>query len=72
MPKSAASSTGDDTSIFLAGHRAPAGVYRLVGTHREVRLDQDDILPATNDGHVAVYEPLAQTWADLRSVDEPA
>ncbi|MEO7714912.1 MAG: hypothetical protein ABIY70_01810 [Capsulimonas sp.] len=60
----------DDPTMFLAGHLAPRGVYLLVGTQREVRLDQEDILPATLDGQVAVYERLTQTWANLRDQND--
>ena len=53
-----------DNGLFLAGHKAPIGLYRLVGTDREVRLDQEDDLPATCDGRVAVYELCLPTWAE--------
>ncbi len=57
----------DDSRLFLAGHKAPAGQYRLVGTEREVRLDQEDDLPATCDGRVAIYERCIPTWAERLS-----
>lgn len=57
---------GDDFSLFVAGQTVPPGTYRLVGSRREVRLDRDDILPATCDGRVAVYERRPQTWAEVR------
>lgn len=57
---------GDDR-LFLAGHKAPIGLYRLVGTAQEVRLDQEDDLPATLDGRVAVYERRIPTWAEWQS-----
>ena len=57
----------DDSRLFLAGHQAPAGLYRLVGTQQEVRLDQEDDLPATCDGRVAVYERRVPTWAERQS-----
>lgn len=59
----AATHLGDDR-LFLAGHRAPAGLYRLVGAKQEVHLDQEDDLPATCDGRVAVYERCIPTWAE--------
>ncbi len=57
---------GDD-GLFLAGHKAPVGLYRLVGTEQEVRLDQEDDLPATCDGCVAVYERRIPTWAERQN-----
>lgn len=59
-------SAGEDTPLFVAGHTAPAGTYRLVGTGHEVRLDQEDVLPATCDGHVAVYTRQLMTWAEMK------
>ena len=64
--KHAAHLPGDDR-LFLAGHKVPAGHYLLVGTQQEVRLDQEDDLPATCDGRVAVYERLTPTWAEKQS-----
>ena len=52
-------------TYFLAGHPAPAGVYREMQTGREIRLEEGAILPATCDGHVGVYVPLPLTWAEL-------
>ena len=62
---------GDDR-LFLAGHKAPAGLYRLVETDHEVRLDQEDDLPATCDGRVAVYEHHIPTWAERQSEQSTA
>jgi hypothetical protein len=70
MKNSDDNSIQDNPTTFLAGHRAPAGVYLLVGTQREVQLYQEDILPATLDGQVAVYERLTQTWANLRNQND--
>lgn len=61
-------SAGDEAALFLAGHTAPAGTYRLVGTDQEVRLDQEDVLPATCDGQVAAYVRRPTTWAEI---DQP-
>lgn len=59
--------TRDHQNIFLAGHQAPAGTYRELQTGREVRLAEEGILPATCDGHVAVYVRQYFTWAEIRS-----
>lgn len=56
---------GEDPALFLAGHMAPAGTYRQLGTSREVRLDKDEALPATCDGGVAVYIRQPPTWAEM-------
>lgn len=50
--------------LFLAGHMAPAGTYRLAGTGLEIRLDREDVLPATCDGRIAAYERCPPTWAE--------
>ena len=46
--------------LYLAGHRAPAGRYRRVDVpdERVVELADAGVLPASLDGHVAVYRPL--------------
>ena len=54
----------NDGEIYLAGHLVPAGKYRQIGGSREIRLDHEDILPASLDGRVACYEPLPSTWAE--------
>ncbi len=66
MRTSADHSAGEDANVFLAGHLAPAGTYRLVETGQEVRLDCEDILPATLNGRIAAYERRPPTWAELR------
>jgi hypothetical protein len=57
---------------FHAGDRAPAGVYVQLDTFRVVNLDREDTLPATLDGHVAVYIRRASTWAEIRPSYEMA
>ena len=56
----------EDSSLFVAGQTVPPGVYRLINSRREVRLDEKGTLPATCDGRVAVYERRAGTWAEVR------
>ncbi len=65
-------SAGEEATLFLAGRTAPAGTYRLVETDREVRLDQDGVLPATCDGRIAVYERRAPTWSEMQDRGEQA
>jgi hypothetical protein len=54
----------EDDQLFLAGHKAPAGHYILVGTQQEVRLDYEDDLPATCDGRVAIYLRRPESWSE--------
>ncbi|HSV75013.1 MAG TPA: hypothetical protein VLH79_14730 [Chthonomonadales bacterium] len=51
--------------LYLAGERVPSGVYRQVGTCRQVCLDRDDFLPASLDGRVACYMRVNNTWGQL-------
>ncbi len=46
---------GEIEALFVAGQRARPGVYRQVESRRIVRLDAEDYLPASLDGHVACY-----------------
>ena len=48
----------DEDGLYLAGHPAPAGRYRRVDrpAQRLVVLQGAEVLPASFDGHVAVYE----------------
>lgn len=48
--------------LYLAGERAPKGIYRQVDTNREIVLDREDILPGSLDGRVACYEPAPRRW----------
>ena len=58
--------------LFLAGHVAPAGVYRMFGGVREVHLDTEGMLPASLDGRVAVYQRRGTMWADRRGYGDYA
>ena len=55
---------GDHPIYFLAGHTAPAGVYREMQTGREIHLEEADILPATCNGRVAVYLRQPTAWSE--------
>ena len=54
---------GDDSAgeLLIAGSVVPPGRYHRidVGAGRTVVLERDDYLPASLDGHVAVYRRLA-------------
>lgn len=50
--------------LFLAGERVLPGLYRQVGGNREVRFENEDILPASLDGQVACYMRVHSMWGD--------
>lgn len=54
-----------EEELYLAGEQVPPGVYQQIGSTREVRLDHEDYLPASLDGHVACYTRVRETWAQL-------
>lgn len=60
----------DHLPYYLAGHPAPQGDYREMRTGREFRMEEEGILPATQDGQVGVYVRRPQTWAELRRLKE--
>ena len=53
--------------IYEAGQRVPPGVYLSLEGGREVQLDQEDALPATCDGHVAVYLRRPESWSERQT-----
>lgn len=55
-----------DGEVYLAGERVPAGIYRQIGSPREICLEHTDVLPASLDGRVACYERLLYTWQQIR------
>ena len=57
--------TDNGEQLFLAGERVKPGIYRQIGGGREVRLEQEDYLPASLDGRVACYMRLQSTWAQM-------
>ena len=50
--------------LYLAGELVPSGTYKQVGSSREIRVEEEDILPASLDGRVAYYMRV-QTWAEV-------
>jgi hypothetical protein len=50
--------------IYQAGQRVPPGVYLPLEGGREVTLDQEEALPATFDGHVAIYLHRPENWSE--------
>ena len=61
-----------DEEVFLAGEKVRPGLYRQMGTGREIRLDQDDFLPASLDGKVACYMLVQNKWGELSERLYPA
>jgi hypothetical protein len=53
----------DDRGFYLAGQRVPAGCYVRAESPggRTVCLERPGVLPASLDGHVAVYLRVDQT-----------
>lgn len=53
------------TRLYQAGERAPAGDYLRVddGSYQRFRLPTERILPASFDGHIAVYRAAAAPCA---------
>ena len=45
----------NELTLFLAGERVPAGSYRRLDANVSIRLEREDYLPASLDGHVACY-----------------
>ena len=56
--------SNSEPTLYLAGHLAPVGTYRMFGRSREVHLEAEGILPASLDGRVAVYQRRGATWAE--------
>lgn len=52
--------------LFLAGEHVPSGVYRQIGNGREIKLEQDDVLPASLDGRVACYMRVHSQWGQSK------
>jgi len=55
----------DQTGYFLAGHSVPPGIYHETQTGRAIQMEEPGPLPATCDGHVAVYIQRPATWAEI-------
>lgn len=51
--------------LFLAGQKVRPGLYRQLGSGREVCLETEDVLPASLDGRVACYMRIQNTWSQL-------
>lgn len=58
--------------LYLAGQRVPAGLYREVGTGREVRLEEESTLPASLDGRIATYICMRYTWREHQMAHDGA
>jgi hypothetical protein len=55
--------------VLLAGELVPPGIYRQIGTRREVHVTSDDCLPASLDGRVACYVRV-HTWGQIQAEEE--
>lgn len=51
--------------VYLAGEKVLPGTYRQIGSVREIRLESEDVLPASLDGRVACYMRIHHTWAQM-------
>ncbi len=60
--------------IWHAGEMAPAGTYVRVDdrSYRRVTLSEEGLLPASFDGHVALYRALASISAPGITRNAPA
>ncbi|MCW3054094.1 MAG: hypothetical protein JWN14_3264 [Chthonomonadales bacterium] len=56
--------------LYLAGERVPPGIYRQIGGSRELRVEQEDLLPASLDGSVACYERVEHRWGHRSSCQD--
>ena len=56
--------------FYLAGERAPAGLYRDTESGRQVTLTREDYLPGSLDGRVACYSRLRFTWSQIQQQSE--
>ncbi len=52
-------------AVYLAGEKVLPGVYRQIGSVREICLESEDVLPASLDGRVACYLRINHTWAQM-------
>lgn len=56
--------------IYRAGQCAPPGRYRQLDSNREVLLEEEDVLPASLDGHVAYYVKITP-YTTLENSEKP-
>jgi len=56
---------------YLAGQRVPSGLYREIGTGREVNMEEEGVLPASLNGRVATYTCVRYTWHEHQRVHAP-
>ncbi|MGC8668259.1 MAG: hypothetical protein ACP5VE_09115 [Chthonomonadales bacterium] len=58
--------------LFLAGERVTPGIYKQLGTGREVYMEKEDVLPASLDGRVACYVRMHLWGAHLQEAASKA
>lgn len=49
--------------LFLAGEHVPPGTYKQIGCGRELRFDEDGLLPTGSDGQVSCYVCIRSGWS---------
>ncbi|MCW3099101.1 MAG: hypothetical protein JWL77_4719 [Chthonomonadaceae bacterium] len=57
--------------LYIAGQRVPAGLYREIGTGREVQLEEEGVLPASLNGRIATYICVRYTWHEHQTIHAP-
>lgn len=57
--------------IYEAGQRVPPGFYLSLEGGREIELAQEEVLPATFDGRVAIYLRRPENWGDQERAAKP-
>ena len=61
---------GCQAPVWKAGEVVPAGAYVRIDddSYRQITLDQDGPLPASFDGHVALYRAAAKVYISAAQV----
>jgi hypothetical protein len=58
--------------LFLTGELVRSGMYKQIGIERSIHLDKDDVLPASQDGRIACYMRIENSWSLLDGGWTPA
>jgi len=57
----------DAIELYHAGQRVSPGIYLSLEGSREIQLSQEDVLPATHDGQVAIYRLRPENWSERQA-----
>lgn len=57
----------DAVELYHAGQRVSPGIYLSLEGDREVQLSQEDFLPASHDGRVAIYRLRPENWSERQA-----